>query len=341
MSKLNLKISKPNDAWIFHREEVYTTGDGYCNIFVLLDAHSTFCFGQVASVELPTQVEILAVLNEGYSKALFWPRTIIASKKDPNLETLSAACRELKIALTLLPPQDLKKYVEPFSSGFREAITGVESRHALSEEEEELEAFIPDSYSPCTCASGKKFRFCCQPIFRELAFAMCAAEDGKLDEAMRYMKEAEAKVGATPEVLCRYAICWSFFDKEKCAEYSRRALEANPNHPRTNFICGVDARIAKRYDEALGYYNKAIENYPAECRYQLNEVYNNIGTVYYDLNDLKSAKAAWEKGLVLLPSDRMVKENLLEFVYENPDLPAELREISPFIRKFLERNRAR
>ncbi len=43
---------------------------------------------------------------------------------------------------------------------------------------------------------------------------MCVAEEYNLEEALRYMKEAESKVGRTAEVLCRYAICRSYFDQK-------------------------------------------------------------------------------------------------------------------------------
>lgn len=48
---------------------------------------------------------------------------------------------------------------------------------------------------------------------------MCAAEEGNLKETLHFMKEAEQEVGRTAEIVCRYAICWSFFDEQKYREY--------------------------------------------------------------------------------------------------------------------------
>jgi hypothetical protein len=55
------------------------------------------------------------------------------------------------------------------------------------------------------------------------------------------------------------------------------------------------------------------------------------------MGDAQGAKSAWEQALIMLPSDRMVRENLIEFIYDNPEVPEAVREISPFIRKFMER----
>lgn len=35
MKLIYLNISKPNDAWVLHREEINTTKEGTCNVYVL------------------------------------------------------------------------------------------------------------------------------------------------------------------------------------------------------------------------------------------------------------------------------------------------------------------
>ena len=37
-----------------------------------------------------------------------------------------------------------------------------------------------EPYSPCPCGSGKKFKFCCQPIHASLAKAFALQEQGGL-----------------------------------------------------------------------------------------------------------------------------------------------------------------
>lgn len=333
-----MKNTKPNNSWILHREEVHTALDGTCNIYALLDANSGFCFGIETLLDLPSAKAITKMLKKACEQVGKWPEKILISKKNPSVETLGVVCDDLDLIMQELPDKDLRPFVSEFSNSFSKFKTGqnyFDDELAPEVVSEKLEDFIPDSYSLCPCASGKKFRFCCQTAFKDITFAMCAAEEGHLEESLHHMKEAENKVGRTAEIVCRLAICWSFFDEEKYLEHLNEAIAINPNHPRVNYLFGIDAVAAKKFDLAVIYYTKAIENYPAEDKFHLNETYNNLGTAYFNLKNYKQAKGSWEKGCVLLPSDRMVKENLFEFIYDNPDVPAPLRKISPYMKKFL------
>lgn len=339
MKNQDHKFTKPNDAWILHREEIETIQDGSCNVYVLLDAFSSFIFGQEVSIDLPRSSKISSLLKNAYSKAGLWPSQVLISKTDPLVETLQTISNNLKVPFDALPPKYLQPYLQHFRNSFREFKRGnpiPDDMQLPENEEKNLEAFVPDSYGPCPCASGKKFKFCCQKAFRDITFAMCEAQDGHLNEALRFMKQAEEKVGKTAEILCRYAICWSFFDMAKYREHLNEALKVNPNHPRANYISGIQAVSDKRFDEAIKYYETAIKHYPENDRFHLNETYNNLGTAYYSLKRYREAKEAWEKAVVLLPTDEMAKRNLFEFIYENPLVPNALREESPFIEKFLE-----
>jgi Flp pilus assembly protein TadD len=62
----------------------------------------------------------------------------------------------------------------------------------------------------------------------------------------------------------------------------------------------------------------AIANYPPTDHFHLNEVYNNLGVALYEIGNLEEAKIAWEKALFFLPSDKIVRQNLAEFIYNKP-----------------------
>jgi len=338
MTSTDLNITKPSDAWILHREEVYTIKEGYYNVYVLLDAYSSFCFGQELSIDLPSKSSIVNIIKNAQGTMNGrWPIQILIAKNDPYVENLKEIGIELNIKIKDLPHDDIKQLTKSFSDAFKEfKYKQHDNIETLSEvEKTEVEALIPATYGPCPCASGKKFKFCCQKAFHEITFAMCAAENGNLSKALHFMKEAELKVGITAEILCRYAICWSFFDQEKYNHYLKEAIKINPNHPRLNYILGINAKSKKNYTEALKYYQKAIKNYPKEDKFHLNEAYNNLGTVYLEIGEYEKAKNSWEQALVLLPSDKMVKENLIDFIYKNSAVPKNIREISPFIKKYL------
>jgi hypothetical protein len=194
MTKSTVNFTIPNQAWILHREEIETLQDGNCNVYVLIDAYSKFCFGQEISIDLPTSSKILNILKTAFTSSGTWPMQILILKKDPFAETLQAICKDLKIPLQELPANDLRPFTQSFKDSFRQFKKGsqpADDFESISEiEQEELEAFIPETYSPCPCASGNKFKFCCQKIFKDITFAMCAAQEGKLEEALRFMKQA-------------------------------------------------------------------------------------------------------------------------------------------------------
>lgn len=334
----DLDIVRPNDAWILHREDVDTVKDGNCNVYALLDAYSGFCFGMVTAIEMPSNAQLVDLLQEARTKAKTWPKQALIVKQDPLVETFKTIGKDLKVETHALPARDLQPYTQPFSESFFEFKTGKRPHEWHAAVKEEIKAFIPDTYDPCPCASGKKFKFCCQPCFKEITFAMCASERGNLEEALHFMQEAASKVGQTAEILCRYAICWSFFDQQKYLEYLKQAAELNSNHPRTNYILGIEAAAEQDYAKAVLYYRKAIEYYPKEDRYHLNEAYNNLGTAYFSMKCYQESKEAWEKALVLFPTDETVYTNLTQYIYENLELPHSIREKSLFIQKYLERH---
>jgi tetratricopeptide (TPR) repeat protein len=181
------------------------------------------------------------------------------------------------------------------------------------DDDEIAQEIIPQSYDPCTCASGKKFKFCCKPIFLYIMEAMCAAEDGLHEEALEWILKAEKIVGNTAEVLCRKAIIYSFTDKKKCAEYLEKCLEVNPQHPRAHYVLGILLNKTGDYEAAIAAYLKAISYYLSTDHYHLNEVYNNLANVYHEIGEHTKAVAAWKTALEYSPTDKMARMNLQKF----------------------------
>jgi hypothetical protein len=329
-----LTPQNPDDLWVFHREEIETTQDGVCDIYVILDAVSGHCISFNTSTDLPPVPQLMAIIKEAMAKYQTTPKKMAILKSDPLTEIIEGICHSFKIPFTALTKKEVTPFVDDFSNQFRTQMKGMKPFDETPEHKE-AEAFIPETYGPCPCASGLKYKFCCQKIFKDIVNAMADAQEGHINEALASMQEAEKKVGLTAEVLSRYGIVWSFVDMKEANKYFKKALEVNPNHPRTNYVLGVEAADKKNYKKAITYYKKALEHYPVEDKFHHNETLNNLGNVHYHQKDYKDAKDAWEKALVLLPSDRMVIGNLINCIYKNPEVPSELREMSPFIQKFI------
>ena len=169
---------------------------------------------------------------------------------------------------------------------------------------------LPDSYDFCSCASGKKYKYCCKAILREITEAMVAAEDGNLKEALDWINKAKKIVGETAEVLCRESVVYSFFDMEKSNFLLGKSLELNPKHPRAHYLCGINFTQQGDNSSAINEYKIAIANYPETDHYHLNEAYNNLGTAFYAVGDLVNARIAWEKVVLFVPADDMARKNL-------------------------------
>lgn len=75
-----MNINEANDAWILHREDISTLKEGHCNVYVLLEASSGYCFGMETSKDLPTKVKISELLQSAHKKANKWPKQILISQ---------------------------------------------------------------------------------------------------------------------------------------------------------------------------------------------------------------------------------------------------------------------
>jgi hypothetical protein len=138
--KKSLAFNGPNDARILHREKIDTARDGSCNVYVLLDAYSGFCFGQKISVDLPGSAKVLAILKDTHSNSGRWPNQILILKKDPYLEVIGSICSGLGVPLSEHPAKELAPFVRSFKDAFRQFMKGnsTSEKSPLDEEEQEM-----------------------------------------------------------------------------------------------------------------------------------------------------------------------------------------------------------
>ncbi len=346
MKKFQYDDFSPRDVWLVLRLDTQIEEQA-ADVYMLMDLPSGLILSHAITVtEGLEKQEAQDFFQAAFFRAKYWPQRVFIIKGDPVEKSLAAVAASQSFTIESYPAAVFDELVAPVKETFGQHIYSPSSvAYGPMKDEvdpEEVEAakhFIPDAYDPCPCASGKKYKFCCKPIFREILEAMTEAEDGRKKKALKWLLDAKAKVGETGEVLCREAIVYSYFDAAECERRIDRCLELFPNHPRANYVKGINCREKGLLPEAIHYYQKAIENYPRTDRFHLNEAYNNIGTVYFDLDDYAGAKESWEKALFLLPSDSMVKRNLTEFIYSNPDLPGSVREISPMVKRLFEGGR--
>lgn len=316
---------EPGDAWLIFRLDCMIA-EKPADICILLDIASDYVLGFfVVLDEIPSSEEIEELMQNAYEKQGSWPEVFYCTQNDPAKELFNKNVVAKDILFESAPAEAFYDITAPMRESFNNRFASpasteqrIEKNNASEEDRIMARSLIPDTYDPCPCASGKKFKFCCKPIFPEIIDAMVSAEEGSMNQALKYMDKAKAKAGETPEVLCRYAIIHSFSDKKKSYEYRDRCLALNPNHPRANYILGIDRKETGDQKGAIEAYGIAAQNYPPGDRFHLNEVWNNMGTAYYELGNYRDARKAWEKALSYMPQDNMVRDNLERLIYNNP-----------------------
>ena len=326
MKPYQLEDFNHKPAWLIFRIDTQIQHKPV-DIYLIMDLPSTLIVAQEIVEDIISAQQISKLIDTAQNKAKP-PKRIIIAYGDPAQENLLQLSKQLHFELELVPAP----YSEPLLSPVRQEFgqhffSPTSSLHMIPEDEipqymemeskEDLLNIIPDAYSPCPCNSGKKYKFCCKPIFREITECMCAAEDRKLSEALRWLEKAREVVGTTGEILCREAIIYSFFDRTKYLELLDRCLKEFPNYPRAYYIRGIELRSTNNFDDAITAYKTAISLYPNSDQYHLNESYYNLGHVLYANHDLDGAKEAWEKALFFMPSDREVKNILNKLIYKN------------------------
>jgi tetratricopeptide (TPR) repeat protein len=119
---------------------------------------------------------------------------------------------------------------------------------------------LADSYSPCPCGSGKKYKWCCQKVESYAERARRLIDNSQHSAALAVLDEGLAKVPDNPWLLERKALC--LFVQEKFEE-SKTCLEtllrSHPDHVGaaillTRLIMGSEGAVAAaaRFQQILG-----------------------------------------------------------------------------------------
>lgn len=312
---------KKNSTWLIFRLDSQIA-DGPIDLYMVMDLPSGDIIMFEITEKMLTQSQANKLLKEAKLESINLPNRIIIASGDPAEPFIRKAADKLGLALESVASVYLDDLTAPIKQSFGEHFYSPSSlsySHAREDVDDWdldcLKKMIPDSYDPCTCASGKKYKFCCKKIFSEIMEAMLAAEEGDYTTAFKAIDKAKSIVGETAEIICRESIVYSYFDKKMSDELLTRCLSINPNHPRAHYLRGLMMKQNGDFEGAINAYQTAIGHYPPSDEYHLNEVYNNLGSAFYENGNIEEAKLAWEKALFYLPSDKTTRRNLAEFIH--------------------------
>src|SRR5438128_7112675 len=109
-----------------------------------------------------------------------------------------------------------------------------------------------DLYSPCPCGSGKKFKWCCQPLHVQIEKAFRLDADGQHEAALRTMDELVNAHPANPEAWGRKAQLLLQNGRLDDAENAlQKAMEINPQYPFGYLLRGMFRQQEREWAGAL------------------------------------------------------------------------------------------
>jgi tetratricopeptide (TPR) repeat protein len=183
-----------------------------------------------------------------------------------------------------------------------------------------------DLYSACPCGSGKKFKWCCQPIHVQIDKAFRQDEEGQHEAALRLMDEVVAEHSANPEAWGRKAQLLYQNDRVEEAENTlQKALEINPNYPFGHLLRGLFRQSEGEFPGALLQFRKAADFYDPEARDLLGQVYAMIADCELRLNRPVAARAAFQIALRHRPADEGLRQTFTQIFGDQSQLPAAAR----------------
>ncbi len=191
---------------------------------------------------------------------------------------------------------------------------------------------LNDPYAPCPCGSGKKFKWCCQPIHAEVAQVYAMDEGGQHEAALRAMDELVAKHADNPEVWGRKALLLFQNEKPEDAEQALdKAFALFPNYPFGFFLKARFRLFEGEVAGALMLLRKSAELYDPNAKDLLAQIYIEIFDCEMKLNHPIAARAAAEMAARFNPANDNLRQGIQSvFGPDNPNLPTSARQVYTF-----------
>lgn len=183
-----------------------------------------------------------------------------------------------------------------------------------------------DAYSPCPCGSGKKFKWCCQPIHVYITKAFQQDEDGQHEMALKTMEELTAAHPDNPEAWGRKAeLLWRHQRAEEAENTLQKAFDLNPNYPFGQFLRGMFRREEGEIQGALLLFRKAADTVDLEAKDLLAGIWALIADCEIKMNRPVATRAALKLAVHFNPADESAREALDSYADDRSPLPRSAR----------------
>ncbi len=183
-----------------------------------------------------------------------------------------------------------------------------------------------DLYSPCPCGSGKKFKWCCQPIHQEITKAFEQDANGQHEAALKTMDDVAAQHPGNPEVWGRKAQLLYQMDKAEEAEAAlQKSFDINPSYPFGYYLKGKFRQYEGELAGALILFRRAAELYDPDAKPLLSQLYGLIADCELKLNRPVAARAALEIARRCTPEDAELTKDLQTLFGDQSRFPESAR----------------
>jgi tetratricopeptide (TPR) repeat protein len=167
-----------------------------------------------------------------------------------------------------------------------------------------------DPYASCPCGSGKKFKWCCQPIHAEIDRALRQDAEGQHEAALKLMEQVVERHPANPEAWGRRAqLLYQNGQVEQAESALQKAFDISPNYPFGFLLRGLFRYHEGELPGALLLFRRAAEAYDPEALDALAQVYMLIGDCEMKLNRPVAARAALQIALRCDPGNEELHKN--------------------------------
>lgn len=183
-----------------------------------------------------------------------------------------------------------------------------------------------DPYAPCPCGSGKKFKWCCQPIHEQINQAFSQDAQGQHETALKLMDQVVHEHAGNPEAWGRQAQLLYNNGRPDDAEAAlQKAFAINPDYPFGLLLRGMMRAHEGELPGALLLFRKAAAAYDPEARDLLGQLYSMIADAEMKLNKPVAARAALRIAAHCLPADQQLRQGLEQAFGPESRLPETVR----------------
>jgi tetratricopeptide (TPR) repeat protein len=188
-----------------------------------------------------------------------------------------------------------------------------------------------DAYSNCLCGSGKKFKWCCAPVFETVEKAYAQEHNKQHAVALRMIEDLTKLHAQNAAVWCYLADLLMMQGKfDEAQKAIAEALKRDPHFAKALYLQGAQLHEKERHTEALDSYRKAADACDPHAKELMADIHLGIAQLETIRNHPFAAKAAIDVAHRCEPSSESVQNFINRYYGVNSDYPSIVRKNHAF-----------